>query len=402
MKKYLFLLIICFLAIITVSAQTERLIAFLRWSPDGTQISYWMDGDIWLMNADGSNPRNMTDIIAAPVNPAQWSADGAYLTFWYNSHLWWLNVSDTSLNGLTFTLAETPSDAVISPVENSIAYSTQNSIYRQQIPTGEPQLLASNLPNAQQILAGTLRWSPDGQSLAFLTLSNDSAADGSALRDLWLMNADASNLRQLQTTHSPQIFKWIDNNYLMLSANTGFGDPGALLSYTGISQAENTLDYLNANQLTTSFDAATYSLSPNGQFLAYTNYDLAELDQDGTSIEASYTIGAEIFILDIATRQQLAIPPTETIAFNTALAIFWLNDSNFVFLNQCEAGIQSLWLMSLAGEGREILACRAGLIGDLVLSPDGGQIALVAQWDGTRNIYVLNIADSNLRNLTAP
>lgn len=402
MKKYLLLLFICLLPLITISAQTERLIAFVRWSPDGTQLSYWMDADIWLMNADGSNPRNMTERIDAPVNPAQWSSDGAYLIFWYNSALWWINVADGNLNGLTFTLSGMPSDAVISPQENFIAYSTQGAIYRQQVPDGEPQLLVNNLPNTQTILSGTLRWSPDGQSLAFLSLSHFSAEDGSSIHELGVLEADGSNLRKVQTVHSPQIFQWVDNSHLLLSANTGFGDPGALLSYTGISEAENTLDYLNANQLTTSFDAAAYDLSPNGQFLAYTNYELGELDQDGSSIEASYTIGSDILVLAISSRQQIAVQPTEPAPFNTALAIFWLNDAAFVFLNQCDLGIQSLWLMSLTGEGRELLPCREGLIGEILVSPDGQQIALVAQWDGIRNIYVLNMADSNLYNLTAP
>ena len=31
------------------------------WSPDGTQIAYIASGEIWLMNADGSNPQQVTD-----------------------------------------------------------------------------------------------------------------------------------------------------------------------------------------------------------------------------------------------------------------------------------------------------------------------------------------------------
>jgi TolB protein len=402
MKKQVILIIICLLPLITVSAQFDHLIAYVHWSPDGTQLSYWMDGDIWLVNADGSNPRNITEVIATPVNPAQWSSDGAYLIFWYNSHLWWMNVTNNTLNGLTFTLPEMPSEATMSPHENFIAYSTQNALYRQQTPDGEPQLLASNLPNTEQIFSGSLRWSPDGQVLAFLALSTVSTDDNLPLHNLWLINADGSNLHQLQTIHSPQTIRWIDNNHLMLSANTGFGDPGALLSYTGISDAENTVDYLNANQLTTSFDAATDALSSNAQFLAYINYELGELDQDGTSIEASYTIGSEIIVLDIATRQRIAIQPTETMPFDRAVAIYWLNDSSFIFLNQCDTGIQSLWLMSGIGEGHELLPCREGLVADLSVSPDGLHLSFVAQWEGRRNIYVLNTSNADLLNLSVP
>lgn len=399
MKKHFILIIILLLPLITVSAQFDHLITQVRWSPDGTQLSYWMDGDIWLVNADGSNPRNMTDIIAEPVNPAQWSSDGAYLVFWYNSHLWSMSAADNrAINGLTFTLAEQPSDAAISPQGNLIAYSTPTAVYVQQVPDGEPQLLTSGMP----VLTGTLRWSPDGQRLAFLVAKNPTDDASTPTNTLWVVNADGSNLHQLQIIHTAQSIRWIDNAHLMLAALTGFGDPGILLSYTGISDAENTIDYLNANQLTPSFDAATYSLSPNGQFLAYSNYELQDLDQDGSSIEATFTLSPEIIVLEIASRQQSSILPTDTAAFDVAQAIYWLDDASFVFLNQCDIGIQSLWLMSLTGEGHELLPCREGQMSDLSVSPDKQVLSFVAEWEGRRHIYRLNISDSALLNLNVP
>jgi len=198
------------------------------------------------------------------------------------------------------------------------------------------------------------------------------------------------------------LIRWVDASHIMPAALTGFGDPGVLLSYTGISAAENTLDYLYANQLTASFDAATYSLSPSGQFLAYNNYQLQDLDQDGTSIDSSFTVSSEIVVMDIATHQQSSIQPTDTAAFNVAQAIYWLDDSNFVFLNQCQDGTESLWLMPLTGEGHELVPCRAGQMTDISISPNGQQISFVTQWEGRRNIYVLNIADANLLNLNVP
>jgi Tol biopolymer transport system component len=217
-----------------------------------------------------------------------------------------------------------------------------------------------------------------------------------------VINADGNNLRQLQILHTAQSIKWVDNSHLMLSALSGFDDPGLLLSYTGITPEENTIDYLNANQLTNSFDAAVYNVSPNGQFLAYTNYELPELDQDGTSIEANFTLNPEIIVLDILSHQTISILPTDTNSFNITQTIHWLNDSSFVFLNQCDIGIQSLWLMSVTGEGRELLPCREGQINDFSASPNGQQLSFVSQWEGTRHIYVLTIADSNLMNLNVP
>ena len=45
------------------------------WSPDGTQIAYIAGGEIWLMGADGSNPQQVTD---DSVDKARlwWSEDG--------------------------------------------------------------------------------------------------------------------------------------------------------------------------------------------------------------------------------------------------------------------------------------------------------------------------------------
>ena len=54
------------------------------WSPDGGRIAYvvWTNGDadLWVMNADGSGKRRLTDGPADDLDPA-WSADGLAITF---------------------------------------------------------------------------------------------------------------------------------------------------------------------------------------------------------------------------------------------------------------------------------------------------------------------------------
>ena len=50
------------------------------WSPDGTQIAYIASGEIWLMNADGNNPQQVT---GDAVDKARlfWSEDGSSIYY---------------------------------------------------------------------------------------------------------------------------------------------------------------------------------------------------------------------------------------------------------------------------------------------------------------------------------
>jgi Tol biopolymer transport system component len=47
------------------------------WSPDGTQIAYWNGGELWVMNADGSNPHSLG---VEGWSPA-WSPDGSWIAY---------------------------------------------------------------------------------------------------------------------------------------------------------------------------------------------------------------------------------------------------------------------------------------------------------------------------------
>jgi eukaryotic-like serine/threonine-protein kinase len=64
------------------------------WSPDGTRLAYVAPGgrnesgqdlglDIWVANADGSNPLNLTNRRGDDLSPA-WSADGQWIAFTYD------------------------------------------------------------------------------------------------------------------------------------------------------------------------------------------------------------------------------------------------------------------------------------------------------------------------------
>ena len=50
------------------------------WSPDGTQIAYIVGGEIWLMDADGSNPQLVTDVPGEKWI-LSWSEDGSSIYY---------------------------------------------------------------------------------------------------------------------------------------------------------------------------------------------------------------------------------------------------------------------------------------------------------------------------------
>lgn len=103
-----------------------------QWSPDGSKIVYqsWQKSDgtvslngpvnIWIMNADGSNPKPITFVTASNIacaNP-QWSADGSMIVFQSNQkvdgsdasggtvNIWVVGVDGSGLKALTSITAQ--------------------------------------------------------------------------------------------------------------------------------------------------------------------------------------------------------------------------------------------------------------------------------------------------------
>lgn len=132
---------------------------FPRFSPDGRRILYASthsgSSQIWVMNADGSGRRQLTSGVAqnAPdANAPNWSPDGKQIVFWAGyetqyGEIWVMNADGTLPKRLT----------------------------------NEPSPISSDNP----------AWSPDGNKIIFDT--NRSRRNV----EIWIMNADGSNQRKL-------------------------------------------------------------------------------------------------------------------------------------------------------------------------------------------------------------
>ena len=134
-------------AILWVTASPARDVA-PAWSPDGKRLVMGSDRaaipDVWVMDADGSNPVNLTGT-GEPHGSPSWAPDGALILF----------SSQRDMNWEVYTMG----------------------------PQGEdPQNLTRD-PGRDMIPA----WSPDGAAIAF-------RSDRDGNQELYVMNSDGSNI----------------------------------------------------------------------------------------------------------------------------------------------------------------------------------------------------------------
>ena len=177
------------------------------WSPDGKQITFVSHrdleqlpkdgiarGEIYLMNADGSNPINLTQAPERADGVSSWSPDGQQIAFTSatllnndtlaNSDIFVMDADGANSRNLTNhdALDQTPD---WSPDGNRIAFSSDRDgnweIYVMDVDGTNPV----NLTN-HSAKDGRPDWSPDGNRIVF-----SSDRDGNL--EIYVMNADGTN-----------------------------------------------------------------------------------------------------------------------------------------------------------------------------------------------------------------
>lgn len=128
-------------------ADTSYVPSGISWSPDGQQIAFSNDNEIYVMRADGSTRTQLTRNAGRNLDPT-WSPDSQHIAFSSDRH-------------------------------------GQSGIYIMRADGADPQLIGS-----ASAIDWDPAWSPDGQHIAFTRWMSETST-------IYVMNADGTDARQL-------------------------------------------------------------------------------------------------------------------------------------------------------------------------------------------------------------
>jgi Tol biopolymer transport system component len=204
------------------------------YSPDGSRIAFVRNVDIWVMDADGTDVRQITANRAMEDCPS-WSPDGSTLVFSRGGDLWVTDVTNPD-----------PHRLVRSP------------------------RISENCPS----------WSPDGSTIAY---ARDAILQN---WDIATMNADGSNRRRLTRDHPRAQYSpdWSPDGSKILFIDDGPGDSPSLMTIRPTGRA-----------LQLVLDGSRRGVwwpvySPNGRRIAFTRFwdhraNVWMVRSDGTDLE---------------------------------------------------------------------------------------------------------------------
>ncbi len=206
---------------------------FPAWSPDGKRIAYsstfGLSGrsQIWTMDADGGNQKQITNLAGAVV--PSWSPDGTIVFIAASSgsanpQVWIMNADGDGQKALTSN--DTHSTlASFSPDGSKIVFTRKhpdghNFIYSMSADGTNVRRLTFSIPHSPD--ANAASWSPDGRKIAFFSgYEGSSAPPEPNHQQVWVMDADGSNRRQLTNCIDP----------CLASDNPAWSPDGALILY---------------------------------------------------------------------------------------------------------------------------------------------------------------------------
>ena len=190
-------------------------------SPDGTKIAFTSYRDdnfeIYVMNADGRNPKNLTLHLDDDTSPT-WSPDGRKIAFGslqvageipILSDIFVMDADGANRTNITqnpHAFNRTPS---WSPDGSKIAFSAVRNVDRVDFWNGSLDIFVMNADGTHPVrLTEDARfnwfpsWSPDGKRIVFVRATHDDQTTA----DIYVINADGTGLVNL--TQTPDVGEW--------------------------------------------------------------------------------------------------------------------------------------------------------------------------------------------------
>jgi dipeptidyl aminopeptidase/acylaminoacyl peptidase len=238
-------------------------IPLVRWSPDSKTLLFMRDGQLWLLPADGGEPRALTKH-ATSVSSPSWSPDGTIVYFL---------ASDPR------TAEERDRDRVRDDVYGFDETFKHRHVWKIVVSTGAETQLTSG-----ETTINEYRLSPDGKRIAFERAPTPS--DGDAFRgEVWTMEAGGGNARALTSNSIEErnVELSPDNSQVLFLADTN----------------ERFEPFYPTNLFTV--PAAGGTPRPVVPDFRYT-FDQATWAPDGRSIFATVNMGvhSELYQIDVA------------------------------------------------------------------------------------------------------
>ncbi|HEX7050800.1 MAG TPA: Ig-like domain-containing protein [Longimicrobiales bacterium] len=172
------------------------------WSPDGSKLAFLTDRDgaleVYVVGADGTGLVNVSNHAAGFDFDLAWSPDGTKLAFRSNRdgnyEIYVVNADGTGLTNLT-SHGQQDTDPAWSPDGSKLAFTTNRNgnyeIYVVNADGSDPTRL-TNDPD----LDSNPEWSPDGSKILFVT-------DRDGTDEIYVMNADGTGVTNLTNSAGP-------------------------------------------------------------------------------------------------------------------------------------------------------------------------------------------------------